>query len=283
MAANECDRPNDRSSGASCVQLDRNALAPVLASSRRGMADCRSDNSHRQQLCPESPAQGIWDWPGNLGLSAVRDNIRSYHDRTSETELSLLRTFLGQGVSDAKIRSLLARFGSTASLYSADPEEITAILGSSHDAAKLTSILHVAAELGKSSRINHPAIGNCEDLVRYLQIAMGSARIETFRVLFLDTHNRIIADEVLWSGTVSEVQVYPREVIRRALELDSSAFIAAHNHPSDVVVPSPSDIHITRKLLKAAAALGIAFHDHFIVSSNNYHSMRFHKSVEPWG
>jgi DNA repair protein RadC len=196
--------------------------------------------------------------------------------------VNLLKTVLGPDVSDARVHALLGRYGSTASLYDADPDEITDILGSSLEAAKLTSVLQIAAQIGKSARISHPAIGNCEDLVRYLQNVMGSSRVETFRVLFLDTYNRIIADEVLWTGTVSEVQVYPREVIRRALELDSSAFIAAHNHPSDEVVPSRSDIDMTRKLHKGAAALGIAFHDHFIVSSSNYHSMRFHKSVDPW-
>jgi DNA repair protein RadC len=283
MAAPKHQRVGDRCDRASGVHMDRAALPRSLAALARGMAAGWSDDSYRQQLCPPSVAEGIWNRPGNLGVSAVCDNICRYPDRTPEAEVNLLKTVLGPSVSDSRIRALLGRFGSTASLYSADLEEIADILSSPHEAAKLRSILQVAAEIGKSSRLTHPAIGNCEDLVRYLQNAMGSSRIETFRVLFLDTHNRIIADEVLWSGTVSEVQVYPREVIRRALELDSSAFIAAHNHPSDVVVPSRTDIDMTWKLLKGAAALGIAFHDHFIVSANNYHSMRFHKSVDPWG
>jgi DNA repair protein RadC len=283
MAAPKHQRVGDRCDRASGVHMDRGTLPRSLAAIARGMAAGRSDDPRRQQLCPSSAAEGIWDRPGNLGLSTVCDNICRYPARTPEAEVNLLKTVLGPSVSDSRIRALLCRFGSTASLYSAEPEEIADILGSAHEAAKLQSILQVAAEIGKSSHINHPAIGSCEDLVRYLQNAMGSSRVETFRVLFLDTHNRIIADELLWSGTVSEVQVYPREVIRRALELDSSAFIAAHNHPSDVVVPSRADIDMTCKLLKGAAALGIAFHDHFIVSANHYHSMRFHKSVDPWG
>ncbi|WP_373476240.1 RadC family protein [Sphingorhabdus sp.] len=177
----------------------------------------------------------------------------------------------------------MARFGNAASLYFVDLHELTEIIHDPQQAAKLKAILQIAAEIGKPTTIEHPAIKNCVDLVHYLQATMGDGRVESFRVLFLDAHNRIIADELLWRGTVSEVQVYPREVMRRALELDCSAFIAAHNHPSHAVLPSQADIEMTRRLLTAADTLGIAFHDHFIVSSRSYHSMRFHRSIDPWG
>jgi DNA repair protein RadC len=272
----------DRRAGASCFRFDRLTVAAVLATFTRGMADSGGDHSCREQLRAQSFAQGLWNKSGDLGVSAVRDNIRGYNHGSPETEVNLLATVLGSGVSEAKIYALLTRFGNTGTLCAADMSELTEILGNPADAAKLKTILHIAAEIAKPAQIAHPVIGNCVDLVHYLQTAMGGCRVETFRVLFLDTHNKIIADEVLWSGTVAEVQVYPREVMRRALELDSCAFIAAHNHPSNVVVPSKADINMTRQLLDAAGALGIAFHDHFIVSMNNYHSMRFHKSVDPW-
>lgn len=283
MAAPKYQRVDDRCDRASGVHMDRGALARGLASFTRGLADRRSDNSRRQQLCAESAAEGIWDKPGNLGLSAVRDNIRSYDIGTPETEVNLLRTVLGPDIADEKLRALIARFGNTASLHFADLDELTEIIHDPHQAAKLKAILQIAAEIGKPASIEHPVIKNCVDLVHYLQVTMGDCRVESFRVLFLDSHNRIIADELLWSGTVSEVQVYPREIMRRALELDCSAFIAAHNHPSDAVLPSRADIEMTRRLLTAAHTLGITFHDHFIVSSSNYHSMRFHRSVDPWG
>lgn len=282
MAAAKLYSATDRCDGASGLRLDSCTLRPVLASFAHGVADSRRDHPCGEQLRPQSFAQGLWHRSRDLGVSAVRDDLRGYRPGSSTTEVDLLKTVLGSSVSEAKIHALLTKFGGTGTLLAADVDELTDLLGNSADAAKLKSIFQIAAEIGKHPQIDHPVIGNCMDLVRYLQGAMGTCRVETFRVLFLDAHNKIIADEVLWSGTVSEVQVYPREVIRRALELDTCAFIAAHNHPSNVVVPSKADIDITKKLLTAAGMLGIAFHDHFIVSANNYHSMRFHKSVDPW-
>ncbi|MBL0924760.1 MAG: DNA repair protein RadC [Sphingomonadaceae bacterium] len=195
----------------------------------------------------------------------------------------MLASALGPEIAETDVLALLNRFGSTASLLAAPTCEIADILRDRQRADQVKSILQIAAEIARPERIEHPVLGNCVELVQYLQATMGDHRVETFRILFLDTHNKLIADETLWSGTVSEVQVYPREVMRRALELDSSAFIAAHNHPSDIVIPSQADIDMTLRLLTASIALGIVFHDHFIVSSSSYHSMRFHKSVHPWG
>jgi DNA repair protein RadC len=282
MAAPKHQRPRDRSDRPVCLHLDRVAVSPDLAASSGGLAAGSGRHPSGEQLCAGSDSQGLWNRSGDMGLSSVRDDIRRYGARSAETEVNLLTTILGSGVSRAKIQALLGRFGGAVPLSAVDVDELTEILGSATDAAKLKSILQIAAEFAKPVQIDHPVIGNCVDLIRHLQATIGACRVETFRVLFLDAHNRIILDEVLWSGTVSEVQVYPREVIRRALELDSCAFIAAHNHPSNVVIPSPADIAITRKLLSAAGTLGIAFHDHFIVSTNSYHSMRFHRSIDPW-
>jgi DNA repair protein RadC len=282
MAAPQSDYIDDRHAGASRLCVDRDAFPPVLAAAAAGVANRGGDHPPREQFCTTSFTQSLWRGSGDLGLSAVRDNFRSYHAGATATEIRLLSTVLGPAVSPASISKLIDRFGSTAALASADADELAAIIGDIQEAAKLRSILQIAHEIGRQKKIDHPAIDNCEDLVRYLQGEMGSCRVETFRVLFLDTHNKVIANEVLWTGTVSEVQVYPREVMRRALELDSSAFIAAHNHPSEVVTPSKLDIGMTKKLLDAAAALDIAFHDHFIISANEYHSMRFHRSIDPW-
>lgn len=282
MAAPKYQRTGNRCDRDAGIHLDRDTIARSLAAIAGGMAAGRSDDSHSQQFRLGFAAEGIWDRSGNLGLSAVRDNIRSYHKGAPETEVNLLRAVLGPDIADEKLRALILRFGNTASLHFADLHELTEIIHDPQQAARLKAILQIAAEIGRPASIEHPVIKDCVDLVHYLQATMGDCRVERFRVLFLDAHNRMIADELLWSGTVSEVQVYPREVMRRALELDCSAFIAAHNHPSHAVLPSQADIEMTRKLLTAANTLGIAFHDHFIVSSNSYHSMRFHRSVDPW-
>lgn len=282
MAAPQSHYIDDRHLGSARVRVDCDAFPSVLASAAARVADCGGDHSPREQFCTTSFTQSLWRGSGDLGVSAVRDNFRSYHADATAKEVKLLSTILGPSVNPASISKLIDKFGSTAGLAAADADELAAIIGDTDEATKLRSILQIAKEIGQQKKIDHPAIDSCEDLVRYLQAEMGICRVETFRVLFLNTHNKLIANEVLWTGTVSEVQVYPREVIRRALELDSSAFIAAHNHPSDVVTPSRLDIDLTKKLLDAAAALDIAFHDHFIVSANGYHSMRFHRSVDPW-
>lgn len=283
MAAAEYFRACRRSFRSARVHLDCDPLARNMAAASGRMADSCGDDPHSQQLCAEPASSSVRDQPGNLVLSAVRNNIFVDPSGAPETELNLLKTVVGPDIGDKKLRALVARFGSAANLHFADVEAVTDVLDDHNMAIRLKSILRIAAEIGKPAVINHPVIKDCADLLYYLQNAMGKSRVETFRVLFLDAHNQIIEDEVLWSGTVSEVQVHPREIIRRVLELDASAFIAAHNHPSRVVLPSRADVEMTRKLLIAADALGIAFHDHFIVAPNNYHSMRYHKSVDPWG
>lgn len=284
MAAPKRLGPADRHNRAHSVCLDRTGIARNLAAVPGGLADRDSDNPYREQLCGQPAAQRLRNRSGHLVVSAIRDNPCGYRLGTAEaeTDLTTLTNAMGPFTSSEKIEDLLFRFGGLRGLMTADAEELTAFLDNKADAAKISAILALAANLQTPELIEHPVIYNCADLISYLQTVMGTCRVETFRVLFLDTHNKIIADEVLWTGTVSEVQAYPREIMRRALELDSSAIIAAHNHPSSVVAPSSSDIAMTRKLLAAAHTLNIAFHDHIIVSATNYHSMRVHKSIEPW-
>jgi DNA repair protein RadC len=282
MAAPKCQYPGDRFDSPAGFRLDFGSLPPDLAASSGSLATGSSDDPRREQFRSGSSTTRLWNWPGYLGLSAVRNDIPGDVKRSAKAELDSLATALGPDIGESEIRALLARFGSTARLYAAPSIEIERILGDPIRAARLKSILQVAAAIARPEPIAHPVIKDCVALVDYLQNVMGQQRVETFRVLFLDTHNRLISDEVLWRGTISEVQIYPREIIRRALELDSSAIIAAHNHPSNMVTPSQSDIDMTRQLLKASAALDIALHDHFIVSSSSYHSMRFHKTIYPW-
>lgn len=284
MAAPKRHGPRDRPYCADSFRLDRMDIAREMAPAVGGMADRDCHDPYCEQLCSGPSSQRLRDRTGHLVLSAVRDNLRGYRLGTAdtETELATLTNALGPFGSVEKIEALLERFGGLRGLLAVDAGQLTAILGDGDDAAKISAVIHLAADMHKPEAIAHPIIDDCADLIAYLQSVMGKCRVETFRVLFLNTHNNIIADETLWTGTVSEVQVYPREIMRRALELDSSAFIAAHNHPSSIVAPSRSDIAMTRALLGAARTLNIAFHDHIIVSATNYHSMRIHKSVDPW-
>lgn len=113
-----------------------------------------------------------------------------------------------------------------------------------------------------------------QKVMDYLQVSMGLAPVEQFRILFLDKKNALIADEVQQTGTVDHTPVYPREVIRRALELSATALILVHNHPSGDPTPSRADIQMTKKIVDIAGPLGIEVHDHIIVGLRTNVSFR---------
>jgi len=111
-------------------------------------------------------------------------------------------------------------------------------------------------------------------LIDYLNAALARERVEQFRVLFLDSKNRLLADEVLGQGTVNHTPVYPREVVKRALELGATALILVHNHPSGDPTPSRADLEMTAEIKAAASLLGIALHDHVIIGNGRHTSLR---------
>jgi DNA repair protein RadC len=117
-------------------------------------------------------------------------------------------------------------------------------------------------------------LSSWEKLVDYLRIGMAHHDTERFRVLFLDVKNRLITDEEQQRGTVNHTPVYPREVVRRALELGASAIILVHNHPSGDPEPSSADIEMTRQIADAGAKLGVTLHDHLIVAKGGTTSLR---------
>jgi DNA repair protein RadC len=119
-----------------------------------------------------------------------------------------------------------------------------------------------------------PVLNNWDRLMAYLNAAMARERTEQFRVLFLDTRNRLLADEAQARGTVNHTPVYPREVVRRALELHATALILVHNHPSGDPTPSRADVEMTREVKAAAAILSIALHDHVIIGNGRWLSFR---------
>lgn len=117
-------------------------------------------------------------------------------------------------------------------------------------------------------------LSKAADVIEYLIVAMARLPVEEVRVLFLDSKNRLISDEVVSRGTISEAPIYPREILKRALALDATALILAHNHPSGDPNPSEGDIDATRRLLKAGKELGLTVHDHIIVGSEGWISLR---------
>ena len=121
---------------------------------------------------------------------------------------------------------------------------------------------------------NRPVLGSWQALLDYCHTAMAHAETEQFRLLYLDRKNNLIADEEQARGTVDHVPVYPREILRRALELNASALILVHNHPSGDPTPSDSDITMTARIAAAADAVGIVIHDHLIIGKSRELSFR---------
>ncbi len=172
-------------------------------------------------------------------------------------------------------KDLIARFGSFAETISAPIQLLVEVKGISEKSALDLKILQAGAlRLAQETVLSRPVLSSWSALLDYCRSAMQFEGKEQFRVLFLDKKNRLIADEILGQGTVDRAPVYPREVIKRALELSSTAIILAHNHPSGDPTPSQSDIDLTGQIITAAKALGVAVHDHLIIGRNNIVSFK---------
>jgi DNA repair protein RadC len=163
-------------------------------------------------------------------------------------------------------KTLIKRFGSLSGVLAASRQELAAVasLGEASIAA-LKIVPEAARRLALEEAAERPVVASWDKLLAYCRIAMGHEKVEQFRLLFLDKKNRLIADELQQRGTVDHTPVYPREVIKRALELGASALILVHNHPSGDATPSKADIEMTREVQEAAAKLGISVHDHIVI------------------
>ena len=172
-------------------------------------------------------------------------------------------------------RRLIDRFGSFSATLAAPPAELVQVkdVGPSAVAA-LKTVVAAAHRLSRAELIDRPVMSNWDRLMEYLNAVLARERVEQFRVLFLDTRNRLIADEVQGRGTVGHTPVYPREVVKRALERHATALILVHNHPSGDPTPSQDDIVMTREVQTAARALGITLHDHVIIGNGRWTSLR---------
>jgi len=172
-------------------------------------------------------------------------------------------------------KELISIFGSFAGVVAAPEERLIEVNGISPKSALDLKLLKAAAvKLGQENIMGRPILSSWAALLEYCRSAMQFENKEQFRILFLDRKNRLIADEVLGRGTIDRAPVYPREVIKRALALDSSAIILAHNHPSGDPTPSQSDIDMTHQITAAAKAIGITVHDHLIIGRNNIASFK---------
>ncbi|MCX7646340.1 MAG: DNA repair protein RadC [Rhodobacteraceae bacterium] len=172
-------------------------------------------------------------------------------------------------------RRLLEVFGDFNGVLSAPPARLAAVEGVGEAVVCALKVVEAAAHrLARARVLGRPVLSSWDALVSYCHTAMSHRETEQFRVLYLDRKNVLIADEPQASGTVDHVPVYPREVVKRALELNASALILVHNHPSGDPSPSDSDVAMTYRIRDAAEALGIVLHDHLIIGRSRELSFR---------
>ncbi|MEI4471960.1 DNA repair protein RadC [Frigidibacter sp. MR17.24] len=189
-------------------------------------------------------------------------------------ELLLFRAIPRQDVKPLA-RRLIDRFGDLAGVLAAPAPALTAVEGAGPAVAQDLALVAAAAQRMTRARVlNRQVISSWDALLDYCHMTMAHRETEQFRILFLDRRNTLIADEEQARGTVDHVPVYPREVVRRALELNASALILVHNHPSGDPTPSQADIAMTDQIRAAAEALGIAIHDHLIIGRSRETSFR---------
>ncbi|MGV3455489.1 RadC family protein [Sphingomonas sp.] len=172
-------------------------------------------------------------------------------------------------------KALLHQFGGVAGLLTADSAAIARVPGMGETSAAAIKIAHAAAlRLLKSEVAARPILSNWQALLDYLRADMAHHVIERVRVLHLNSRNMLIRDELMQEGSVDEAPVYVREVIRRAIDLGSTAIILVHNHPSGDPSPSRADIELTRNIVEAGKRLGIAVHDHIVIGTGGHVSLR---------
>jgi len=189
-------------------------------------------------------------------------------------ELILFRS-IRRGDVKPLAKALLARFGSLAAVLAASPASLRTVPGVGEEVALDMSMVQEAAlRIAREATCKRTVISSWSALLAYVRTALAHEPREQFRVLFLDKKNQLIADEVLGHGTVDHAPVYPREVMRRALELSASAIILVHNHPSGDPTPSRADAEMTRQVVEAGRALRIQVHDHLVVGRDGVASFK---------
>jgi DNA repair protein RadC len=172
-------------------------------------------------------------------------------------------------------KALIERFGNFAEVIAAPRGRLLEIMGLGENAVAQLKVIEAAAlRLSRTRLLGKPALSSWQALLDYCAAAMARAAREEFRVLFLDRKNVLIADEVQGVGTIDHTPVYPREIVKRALELGASAIILVHNHPSGDPTPSRADIEMTHEIAAAAKPLKIAVHDHLVIGRSGHASFK---------
>ena len=252
---------------------------PAPQDERNFFAESRQGKTRGRALDPgpdAAPAAADEHFHGHR--DRLRQRFRDGGDRVlADYELLELLLFRLIPRRDTKpiAKALLARFGSLPEVLGAPAHLLTEVKGVGDSVAtelKLTAA--IAHRMLKGELKGRQVLASWTSVIEYCRAAMAFEAREQFRVLFLDKKNALIADEVQQTGTVDHTPVYPREVVKRALELSATALILVHNHPSGDPTPSRADIEMTRTIMEVAKPLGITVHDHIIIAREGHASMR---------
>lgn len=207
----------------------------------------------------------------------LRERFLNAPDALPDYELLELLLFMAIPRKDVKpiAKRLIERFQNLNGVLNGSLNDLQAVEGISHNSAVAIRAIRTAGlRLLKQNMMNRPVLSTWQRLIDYCEAAMANDTREHFRLLFLNKKNEIIADEVQQTGTVDHTPAYPREIMKRALELGATALILVHNHPSGDPTPSDADISMTRQIIAAAAPFDITIHDHLIVSRNGTTSFK---------
>mgnify|MGYP005861350643 CR=1 FL=1 len=195
------------------------------------------------------------------------------------SDYELLELLLGLAIPRRDVKplakALLRKFGGFAGVISAESSQLAEVAGLGPAAvAALKSVQAGAARLTREQMLAKPVLSNWQALLDYCRATMAHQPREQFRILFLNQKNVLTHDELMQEGTINHAPVYPREVMRRALELSATAIILVHNHPSGDPTPSRDDIAMTKEIIEAGKRLGIAVHDHLVIGRHGHASFK---------
>jgi DNA repair protein RadC len=267
----------------------RNTIAkyrnPVILDRAAGAQRPRGVGSDRVQIPMDAKKR-----ESERGLAEVPPHYYGHRERfreagpeaLSDYELLELVLFRALPRRDVKplAKALIAEFGSFAEAISAPVARLAAVKGLG-DAAitELKLVQAAASRLLRGEVKKRPVLSSWSTVLDYCRTAQAFADREQFRVLFLDKRNQLIADELQQIGTVDHTPVYPREVVKRALELSATAIVLVDNHPSGDPTPSRADIQMTQQIVAVASPLGISVHDHIIVGKEGHASLKGMKLI----
>jgi len=208
---------------------------------------------------------------GRLRERFLAGGLQGFHDY--EVVELLLTLATPRKDCKASAKAALEQFGSLRAVMEASADNLTKVRGiGPRNFLGIRLVKAVAERYLKEKVIGRTAVNNSRELFDFLYHSLRDKTRECFKVVFLDAKNRILDVQTLFAGTLTASAVYPREVVKAALEKNAAALIFAHNHPSGEPDTSPEDVEITRQLVYACRVMGITVHEHIIIGANRYYS-----------